>query len=41
MGEDALCTCMDDPRGGKQREFFYGEGDFNYKKIVCYINKYR
>ena len=38
MGEEALCTCMDDPRDGIQREFTYGEGEYSYKKIVSYMN---
>ena len=36
MGEQAICTCMDDPREYK-KEYTIGEDDYNYKIIVCNI----
>ena len=38
MGNEAVCSCMNDPRG-YQKEFTVGEGVYGFKRIVC-IAKY-
>ena len=36
MGNEVMCTCLNDPRNYKE-EYIFGEGEFNYKKIVINI----
>ena len=36
MGNENICNCLEDPRKYKA-EYTNGEGEFNFKKIVCNI----